>query len=210
MGSQRHRFVILFGLVCMVLIFPRISSAKFREGFGLRGGFHSPSEDSTDSIYGSIPMFGAQYKLAVSTHTGLAASIGVLQKQGDPYNDSTFISTDSSSSLTFVPAEISYIVNLIPNLPETTRRIDILYVGVGVNHVWTRERAPGSPLAKGNAFGSQILAGISFAVSKDFDLGLELKYLINRPLMKSDVNRDYQVRLDGAQAQMTFVWHFGR
>ena len=208
MGSQRRRFVVLFVFVCMVFIFPRISSARFQEGFGLYGGFHRSSEASTDSIYGSIPMFGAQYKLAVSTHTGLAASIGVLQKKGNPYNDSTFISTDSSSSLTFVPAEISYIVNLIPNLPETARRIDILYVGVGVNHVWTRERAPGSPLATGAAFGSQILAGTTFSISKDFDLGLELKYLINRPLMKLDVNR-YQVRLDGVQAQMTFVWHFG-
>jgi hypothetical protein len=155
-------------------------------------------------------MFGAQYKLAVSTHTGLAASIGVLQKKGDPYNDSTFISTDSSSSLTFVPAEISYIVNLIPNLPETARRINILYVGVGVNHVWTRERAPGSPLAKGAAFGTQILAGTTFSVSKDFSLGLELKYLGNQPLMKLETGRNYDVELNGAQAQMIFVWHFGR
>ena len=105
----------------MALIFPRISSARFQEGFGLYGGFHSPSEASTDGIYGSGPMFGVQYKLAVSTHTGLASSIGVLQKQGDPYNDNTFIGTDPSSSVTFVPAEISYIINLISNLPETER-----------------------------------------------------------------------------------------
>ena len=115
-------------------------------------------------------MFGAQYKLAVSTHTGLASSIGVLQKQGDPYNDNTFIGTDSSSSVTFVPAEISYVINLISNLPETERRIHSLYIGVGVNHIWTRERAPGSPLAKGNAFGNQLLAGTTFSISEDFVL----------------------------------------
>ena len=210
MNSQRHRLIMLFGLMCMALIFPRISSARFQEGFGLYGGFHSPSEASTDGIYGSGPMFGLQYKLAVSTHTGLASSIGVLQKQGDPYNDNTFIGTDPSSSVTFVPAEISYIINLISNLPETERRIHSLYIGVGVNHIWTRERTPGSPLAKGNAFGNQLLAGTTFSISKDFVLGLEFKYLRNRPLMKLDSGRTYRVQLDGTQAQMTFMWHFGR
>ena len=209
MNSQRHRLIILFSLICVALIFPRISSARFQEGFGLYGGFHSPSEASTDGIYGSGPMFGVQYKLAVSTHTGLASSIGVLQKQGDPYNDNTFIGTDPSSSVTFVPAEISYIINLISNLPETERRIHSLYIGVGVNHIWTRERAPGSSLAKGNAFGNQLLAGTTFSISEDFVLGLEFKYLRNRPLMKLDSGRTYRVQLDGTQAQMTFMWHFG-
>ena len=209
MNSQRHRLIILFSLICMALVFPRISSARFQEGFGLYGGFHSPSEASTDGIYGSGPMFGVQYKLAVSTHTGLASSIGVLQKQGDPYNDNTFIGTDPSSSVTFVPAEISYIINLISNLPETERRIHSLYIGVGVNHIWTRERAPGSSLAKGNAFGNQLLAGTTFSISKGFVLGLEFKYLRNRPLMKLDSGRTYRVQLDGTQAQMTFMWHFG-
>ena len=209
MNSQRHRLIILFSLICMALIFPRISSARFQEGFGLYGGFHSPSEASTDGIYGSGPMFGVQYKLAVSTHTGLASSIGVLQKQGDPYNDNTFIGTDPSSSVTFVPAEISYIINLISNLPETERRIHSLYIGVGVNHIWTRERAPGSSLSKGNAFGNQLLAGTTFSISKSFVLGLEFKYLRNRPLMKLDSCRTYRVQLDGTQAQMTFMWHFG-
>ena len=210
MDSQRRRFVILFVFVCMVLIFPRISSAEFQEGFGLHGGFHSPSEDSTDSIYGSGPMFGLQYKLAVSTRTGLATSVGVLQKKGNPYNDDTFIDTDSLSSVTFIPVEVSYIINLISNLPETVRRVNSFYVGVGVNHIWTRERAPGASLATGAAFGSQVLAGTTFSVSKDFSLGLELKYLRNRPLMKLDSGRNYRVQLDGTQAQMTFVWHFGR
>ena len=209
MNFQRHRLIILFSLICVALIFPRISSARFQEGFGLYGGFHSPSEASTDGIYGSGPMFGVQYKLAVSTHTGLASSIGVLQKQGDPYNDNTFIGTDPSSSVTFVPVEISYIINLISNLPETERRIHSLYIGVGVNHIWIRERAPGSPLAKGNAFGNQLLAGTTFSISKDFVLGLEFKYLRNRPLMKLDSGRTYRVQLDGTQAQMTFIWHFG-
>lgn len=209
MNSQRYRLIILFSLICMALIFPRISSARFQEGFGLYGGFHSPSEASTDGIYGSGSMFGVQYKLAVSTHTGLASSIGVLQKQGDPYNDNTFIGTDPSSSVTFVPAEISYIINLISNLPETERRIHSLYIGVGVNHIWTRERAPGSSLAKGNAFGNQLLAGTTFSISKGFVLGLEFKYLRNRPLMKLDSGRTYRVQLDGTQAQMTFMWHFG-
>ena len=209
MNSQHHRLIILFNLICMALIFPRISSARFQEGFGLYGGFHSPSEASTDGIYGSGPMFGVQYKLAVSTHTGLASSIGVLQKQGDPYNDNTFIGTDPSSSVTFVPAEISYIINLISNLPETERRIHSLYIGVGVNHIWTRERAPGSSLSKGNAFGNQLLAGTTVSISKSFVLGLEFKYLRNRPLMKLDSGRTYRVQLDGTQAQMTFMWHFG-
>ena len=210
MDFQRRRFVILFGFVCMVFIFPRISSARFQEGVGLYGGFHRSSESSTDSIYGSVPMFGAQYKLAVSTHTGLAASTGVLRKNGDPYNDNTFIKTDSSSSLMSVPAEISYIINLISNLPETERRIHSLYIGIGVNHIWTREQAPGSSLAKGAAFGSQLLAGTTFSISKAFVLGLEFKYLRNRPLMKLDSGRTYRVQLDGTQAQLKFVWHFGR
>ena len=209
MDSQRRRFVILFVLVCMVFIFPSVSLANFREGFGLRGGFHSPSEDSTNSIYGSGPMFGVQYKLAISTHTGLATSVGVLKKKGNPYDDDTFIDADSSSSLTFIPIEVNYIINLISNPPEKARRINSLYVGVGVNHVWTRERAPGSPLAKGNAFGSQLLAGTTFSVSKAVDLDLEFTYLINRPLMKLDTGRSYEVELNGTQARMTLVWHFG-
>ena len=209
MDFQRRRFVTFFGFVSIILIFPSVSLARFQEGFGLYGGFHSPSEASTDGIYGSGPMFGVQYKLAVSTHTGLASSIGVLQKQGDPYNDNTFIGTDPSSSVTFVPAEISYIINLISNLPETERRIHSLYMGIGVNHIWTRERAPGSSLAKGNAFGNQLLAGTTFSISKGFVLGLEFKYLRNRPLMKLDSGRTYRVQLDGTQAQMTFMWHFG-
>ena len=208
MDSQRRRFVILFVFVCIAFVFPRISSANFREGFGLQGGFYSPSENSTNSIYGSGFMFGVQYKLAISTHTGLVTSVGVLQKQGNPYNDSTFIDADLSSSLTFVPVEISYIINLIANQPETTRRVNSLYVGMGINHVWTRERAPGSPLAKGNAFGSQFLVGTTFLISKGFDLGLELKYMVNRPLMKLDTGRDYDVELNGGQAQMTFGWGF--
>lgn len=209
MDFQRRRYVTFFGFVSIVLIFPYVSSARFQEGFGLYGGFHSPSESSTDSIYRSVPMFGAQYKLAVSTHTGLVSSIGILQKKGDPYNDDTFIGTDSSASLTFVPAEVSYIINLISNLPETERRIHSLYIGIGVNHIWARERAPGSPLAKGNAFGSQFLAGTTFSISKAFVLGLEFKYLRNRPLMKLDSGRTYRVQLDGTQAQLKFVWHFG-
>lgn len=209
MGFQPRRFVIFFGFVCLVFVFPRMLSAKFREGFGLYGGFHSPSEASTDGIYGSGPMFGVQYKLAVSTHTGLASSIGILQKQGDPYNDNTFIGMDPASSVTFVPAEISYVINLISNLPETERRVHSLYIGVGVNHVWTRERAPGSSLAGGNAFGSQLLAGTTFSISKAFVLGLEFKYLRNRPLMKLDSGRTYRIQLDGTQAQMIFMWHFG-
>ena len=210
MDFQRRRFVILSVFVCMVFIFPYISSANFQEGLGLHGGFHSPSEESTDDIYGSGLMFGLQYKLAISARTGLATSVGVLQKKGNPYNDETFIGTDPSSSLTFIPVEVNYIISLISNRPETAQRINSLYVGVGVNHVWTRERAPGSPLAKGNAFGSQLLTGTTFSISKNFDLGLELKYLINRPLMKLDTGRTYDVELNGAQAQMTFVWHFGR
>ena len=209
MDFQRRRFVTFFGFVSIILIFPSASTARFQEGFGLYGGFHSPSESSNDSIYGSVPMFGIKYKLAVSTHTGLAASVGILQKNGDPYNDNTFVSTDSSSSVTFVPAEISYIINLISNLPETERRVHSLYVGVGVNHIWTRERAPGSSLATGAAFGSQVLAGTTFSISKSFVLGLEFKYLRNRPLMKLDSGRNYRIRLDGTQAQMKFVWHFG-
>lgn len=209
MDSQRRRFVKFFGFVSIILIFPSVSSANFREGFGLYGGFHSPSESSTDSIYGSLPTFGVKYKLAVSTHTGLAASIGLLRKKGDPYNDNTFVNTDSSSSVTFVPAEISYIINLISNLPETERRVHSLYIGVGVNHIWTREQAPGSPLATGAAFGSQVLAGTTFSISKKFVLGLEFKHLRNRPLMKLQSGRNYRVQLDGTQAQMTFVWHFG-
>ena len=210
MDSQRRRFVILFVFVCIAFVFPRISSANFREGFGLQGGFYSPSEDSTNSIYGSGLMFGVQYRLAVSTQTGLATSVGVLQKKGNPYNDNTFIDTDSSASLTFIPVEVNYIISLISDRPETARRINSLYVGVGVNHVWTRERAPGSPLAKGNAFGSQLLAGTAFSIAKGFDLGLELKFLINRPLMKLDAGRNYEAELDGVQAQMIFGWHFGR
>ena len=210
MDSQRRRFVILFVFVCMVFIFPCVSSASVQEGLGLHGGFHSPSEESTDDIYGSGLMFGLQYKLAISTRTGLATSVGVLQKKGNPYNDETFIGTDSSSSLTFIPVEVNYIVSLISNRPETARRINSLYVGVGVNHVWTRERAPGSPLAKGTAFGSQLLTGTTFSISKNFDLGLELKYLINRPLMKLDTGRSYDVELNGAQVQTALVWHFGR
>lgn len=209
MDFQRRRFVTFFGFVSIILIFPSASAARFQEGFGLYGGFHSPSESSTDSIYGSVPMFGIKYKLAVSTHTGLAASVGILQKNGDPYNDNTFVSTDSSSSVTFIPAEISYIINLISNLPETERRVHSLYVGVGVNHIWTRERAPGSSLATGAAFGSQVLAGTTFSISTSFVLGLEFKYLRNRPLMKLDSGRNYRIRLDGTQAQMKFVWHFG-
>lgn len=209
MDFQRRRFVTLFGFVSIVLIFPAVSSAQFQEGFGLYGGFHGPSEDSTDSIYGSVPLFGVKYKLAVSARTGLAASISMLRKKGDPYNDNTFVSTDSSSSLTFVPVEISYIINLISNLPETNRRVNSLYIGVGVNHIWTREQAPGSPLATGTAFGSQILAGTTFLISKNFVLGLEFKHLRNRPLMKWDSGRNYRVQLDGTQAQMTFVWHLG-
>ena len=208
MDSQRRGFVILF--VCMVFVFPCVSSANFQEGLGLHGGFHSPSEDSTNDIYGSGLMFGLQYKLPISTRTGLATSVGVLQKQGNPYNDETFIGTDSSSSLTFIPIEVNYIVSVISNRPETGWRVNSLYVGVGVNHVWTHERAPGSPLAKGNAFGSQLLTGTTFSISKNFDLGLELKYLINRPLMKLDTGRSYDVELNGAQVQTTFVWHFGR
>ena len=210
MDSQRRRFVAFFGFVFIVLLFPSVSSAKFREGFGLYAGFHSPSESSTDSIYGSVPMFGAKYKLAVSTHTGLAASISLHRKKGDPYNDNTFVNTDSSSSLTFAPVEMSYIINLISNLPETDRRVHSLYIGVGVNHIWTREEAPGSPLATGTAFGSQVLAGTTFSISKNFVLGLEFKHLRNRPLMKLDSGRNYRVQLDGTQAQMTFVWHFGK
>ena len=210
MNSQRRRFVTFFGFMSIILIFPSVLSARFQEGFGLYGGFHSPSESSSDSIYGSMPMFGVKYKLAVSSHTGLAASISVLQKNGDPYNDNTFVSTDSSSSLTFAPVEISYIINLISNLPETERRVHSLYIGVGVNHIWTRERAPGSPLATGAAFGSQVLAGTTFSISKNFVLGLEFKHLRNRPLMKLDSGRTYRVQLDGTQAQLKFVWHFGR
>ena len=209
MDSQRRRFVTFFGFVSIVLILPSVSSANFREGFGLYAGFHSPSESSTDSIYGSVPMFGVKYKLAVSSHTGLAASTGFLRKKGDPYNDNTFVSTDSSSSLTFIPVEISYIINLISNLPETDRRIHSLYIGVGVNHIWTREQAPGSPLATGAAFGSQVLAGTTFSISRKFVVGLEFKHLRNRPLMKLESGRNYRVQLDGTQAQMTFVWHFG-
>lgn len=210
MNSQRRRFVTFFGFVSIILISPSVSSARFQEGFGLYGGFHSLSESSSDSIYGSMPMFGVKYKLAVSTHTGLAASIGVLQKKGDPYNDNTFVSTDSSSSLTFAPVEISYIINLISNLPETERRVHSLYIGIGVNHIWTRERGPGSPLATGAAFGSQVLAGTTFSISNSFVLGLEFKHLRNRPLMKLDSGRTYRVQLDGTQAQLKFVWHFGR
>ena len=210
MDSQRRRFVTLFGFLSIVLIFPSVSSARFQEGFGLYAGFHSPSESSTDSIYGSVPMFGIKYKLAVSSHTGLAASISLHRKNGDPYNDNTFVSADSSSNLTFAPVEMSYIINLISNLPETDRRVHSLYIGVGVNHIWTREQAPGSPLATGAAFGSQVLAGTTFSISKHFVLGLEFKHLRNRPLMKLESGRNYRVQLDGTQAQMTFVWHFGK
>lgn len=210
MDSQRRKFVIFFGFVSIVLILPSVSSANFREGFGLYTGFHSPSESSTDSIYGSLPMFGVKYKLAASSHTGVAASIGWLRKNGDPYNDSTFVSTDSASSLMFVPVEISYLINLISNLPETNRRVHSLYIGVGVNHIWTREQAPGSSLATGAAFGSQVLAGTTFSISKKLVVGLEFKHLSNRPLMRSESERNYRVQLDGTQAQMTFVWHFGK
>lgn len=210
MDSQRRRFITFFGFLSIVLIFPSVSSARFQEGFGLYAGFHSPSESSTDSIYGSVPMFGIKYKLVVSSHTGLAASISLHRKNGDPYNDNTFVSADSASNLTFAPVEMSYIINLISNLPETDRRVHSLYIGVGVNHIWTREQTPGSPLATGAAFGSQVLAGTTFSISKNFVLGLEFKHLRNRPLMKLESGRNYRVQLDGTQAQMTFVWHFGK
>ena len=140
---------------------------------------------------------------------GLAMSIGVLQKKGNPYRDDTFTVADSPSRLTFVPVEVNYIVNLVSNEPEMGRRIRNLYVGVGANHIWTREQAPGLPLAKGNVFGGQVLAGADFFISQDFALAFELKYMRNRPLMKLDPGFDYRVELDGVQVQAMVMWNLG-
>ena len=210
MRSQYFQFSMLVGFVYAFLIFPQIASASFRDSFGLYGGLYSPSEESTDSIYGSELLFGVQYKFAIHPNSmpdlGLAASIGVLQKKGDPYNDNTFTAAGSVSRLTLVPVEISYVLNLISNRLDTGRRIRSLYAGIGTNYVWARERLPESPLAKGGTFGGQILAGVDFFVSKHITLGLEIKYLRNRPLMKSDEASDYRVRLDGTQVQVMFAW----
>ena len=208
--SQYLRFSMLVGFVSVVLIFPQLASARFRDSFGLYGGLYSPSEQSTDSIYGSGFLFGLQYKFALDPHSlpdmGLAVSMGVLQKKGDPYNDNTFTAAESLSRLTLVPVELSYVLNLISNRRDTGGRIRSLYAGIGTNYVWARERLPESPLAKGGTFGGQILGGVDFFISKHVTLGLEIKYLRNRPLMKSDEASDYRVRLDGTQVQVMLAW----
>ena len=85
-------------------------------------------------------------------------------------------------------------------------RLRNLYIGVGANHIWTRERAPELPLAKGNVFGGQVLAGADFFMSRNLALVFELKYMRNQPLMKLDPGFDYRVELDGVQVQAMMMW----
>ena len=213
MGTQYLKVASFVCFVFALLNFPHIALAKFLDGLGVYGGVYVPLGDSMDKIYGSGFKFGMQYKSGLHRNAksdmGLAMSIDFLQKEGDPYNDGTFTATDAVSRLTFVPVEISYIVNLVSNEPTMGRRIRSLYIGVGVNHIWTRERAPGSLLAKGNAFGSQALAGIDFLISSDLVLAFELKRVVNRPLMKLDSGTDYRVKLDGTQVQAMLMWNLG-
>ena len=213
MGTQYLKVALSVCFVFALLNFPHLGFAKFRDGLGVYGGVYVPIGDSMDRIYGSGVKFGMQYKFGLhhnaKPNMGLAMSIDFLQKDGDPYNDGTFTATDAVSRLTFVPVEISYIVNLVSNEPTMGRRIRSLYIGVGVNHIWTRERALGSLLAKGNAFGSQALAGIDFLISSDLVLAFELKRVVNRPLMKLDSGTDYRVKLDGTQVQAMVMWNLG-
>ena len=207
-------------LLCLICAFPICSQAsvdggllsyfsatELSDSLALYASLYNPAENSTDSIYGSGPMFGIQYKMGISAIMGLNASISVFQKNGNPFNDNTFTGEDIPSRLTFIPVEINYIIDLILNKPETGNRIRNLYIGGGVNHVWARERAPGAKLAKGSAFGGQVSAGAIFFISRHIAWGLEVKYLTNRPLMKLAGNSDYRTELDGMQVQAMFVWN---
>jgi hypothetical protein len=185
------------------------SAVGFRDGVALYASLYSPSEDSMESIYGSGLMFGVRGKLATSEHVGLAASIGVLQKGGNPYFDNTFTTADLPSRLTIVPVEMSHIIHIISSQPEMGRRIRNLYIGIGVNHIWARERAPGMSLAKGAGFGWQVLTGADFFILRDFALSLEIKYLRNRLLMNLETDSDYRARLDGVIVQTMVVWNLG-
>ena len=221
MGTQYLKVASFVCFVFALLNFPHIALAKFLDGLGVYGGVYVPLGDSMDKIYGSGFKFGMQYKSGLHRNAksdmGLAMSIDFLQKEGDPYNDGTFTATDAVSRLTFVPVEISYIVNLVSNEPTMGRRIRSLYNAKKTHTIyrsWGESHLDSGTgawtlLAKGNAFGSQALAGIDFLISSDLVLAFELKRVVNRPLMKLDSGTDYRVKLDGTQVQAMVMWNLG-
>jgi hypothetical protein len=225
MFSQYIRATMLLGLVFTFGICPHASAAEVpqlnppaasesQEAFALYASLYNPTEDSTQSIYGNAALFGMRYRFPIQQHMNILASVGVLHKTGDPFvnnstflNDRTFIAVEPLSRFTYIPIEISYLINIISNPPETNRRLRNIYVGFGANHAWSRERLLESDLAKGSAFGTQFFTGIDFYVSGNLGFSIELKYMRNRPLMKLESDSNYNVQLDAVLLHTMLVWN---
>jgi len=177
-----------------------------KDGLTLLMGVFSPLHDEMKDIYGGAFTLSGRYCLNMSSSTDLLASVGFMQKSGDPYYDIPTFSSDGSSAIRIIPLEVS-----------VRRRIALMkspsglvhrgfYGGFGINYIRATEEIPGHTSASGGDFGMQIFAGPQMFFTKNVAFEGEVKLLMNEVDMKYEDNR-YSLTLSGLVIRAALSWY---
>lgn len=201
-------------ILCSVLLLSYSSFACSSEkadfsadGLSILMGIYSPLHSEMKGIYGGAFTISGQYCLNMSESVDLLASIGFINKEGNPYyNDPTFSSGDPSK-LSIIPMEFSIRKRITLTRDESDSRSRGFHLGGGINYVRASEKIPNIMSASGGDFGLQIFAGPQIFFREDLAFEGDIKLLMNEVDMKSDENR-YSITLSGVILRVALSWYY--
>jgi len=176
------------------------------DGLTLLMGAFIPLHDEMKDIYGGAFMLSGQYCLNMSSSTDILASIGFMQKSGDPYYDVPTFSSKNSSNIHIIPLEISVRRRIALMRSQSGLVHRGFYAGAGINYIRATEESPGSLSASGGDFGMQIFAGPQIFFTNNVAFEGEVKLLMNEVDMKYEDNR-YSITLSGLVIRAALSWY---
>ena len=177
------------------------------DGLALLMGVYSPLQDEMKGIYGGAFALSGQYCLNMSKSVDLLASIGFIQKTGNPYYDVPTFSSGSSSEIRIIPMEVSIRRRIVFMKSPSGLVSRGLYVGAGINYVRASEEIPEIMSSSGGDFGMQIFAGPQMFITKNLAFEGEVKLMMNEVDMKHEDER-YSITLSGLVIRAALSWYY--
>jgi hypothetical protein len=177
------------------------------DGLTLLMGVFSPLDDEMKGIYGGMFALTGQYSLSMSSSTDLLASIGLIQKSGNPYYNVPTFSSGDSSKIRIIPMEISVRRRVVLMKSPSGMVSRGLYAGAGINYMRATEKIPGLLSASGGDFGLQIFAGPQMFFTENLAFQGEVKFLTNEVGLKHE-DKKYSVTLTGLVVKAALSWYY--
>lgn len=177
------------------------------DGLALLIGVFSPLQDEMKDIYGGAFTLSGQYCLNMSSSTDVLASVGFMQKSGDPYYDVPTFSSGKSSKLRIIPLEISVRRRIALTKSPSGLVYRGFYAGLGINYVRASEEISGLLSASGGDFGMQVLAGPQIFFTENVAFEGEVKLLMNEVDMKYEDKR-YSITVTGLVIRAALSWYY--